>query len=62
MGFCVADRPILWIGCAALAARRSSVSDRCAPRLVCATAWISSTITVRTVVSISRPDALVSSR
>ena len=49
MGFCVADRPMRWMGCAALAARRASVSARCAPRLVCATAWISSTMTVRTV-------------
>ena len=48
MGFCVADRPMRCTGCAALAHSRSSVSARCAPRLVCATAWISSTMTVRT--------------
>ena len=29
----------------ACSASRSSVTARCAPRLVCATAWISSTIT-----------------
>ena len=32
------------------------VSARCAPRLLPATAWISSTITVRVVASICRPD------
>jgi len=62
MGFCVADKPMRCTGCAAFAASRSSVSARCAPRLVCATAWISSTMTVRTVVNISRPETLVSSR
>ena len=39
------------------AARRSSDSARCAPRLFGAMAWISSTITVRVVASIARPDA-----
>ena len=37
-----------------LRSRRSSVSARCAPRLVRATAWISSTITASTPPSISR--------
>ena len=41
------------------ASSRSSVSARCAPRLSRATAWISSTITVSTVRSASRPLALV---
>ena len=55
-GFCVADRPMRcgsWPSSWS-AARRSSVSARCAPRLVAATAWISSTITVSTLRSISR--------
>ena len=41
------------------ASSRSRVSARCAPRLSRATAWISSTITVSTVRSVSRPRALV---
>ena len=44
-GFCVADSPIRCRSVPACSASRSSVSARCAPRLVCATAWISSTIT-----------------
>ena len=44
------------------ASSRSSVSARCAPRLSRATAWISSTITVSTVRSSSRPLSLVTSR
>ena len=44
------------------ASSRSSDSARCAPRRVPITAWISSTITVRTVRSISRLRADVSSR
>ena len=44
-GFCVADRPIRCRSPPACSASRSSVIARCAPRLVCATAWISSTIT-----------------
>ena len=65
-GFCVADRPIRCI-CSPVhapgrsvgsssrsAVSRSSVSARWLPRLVPATAWISSTITVSTPVSISR--------
>ena len=38
------------------ASRRSSVSERCAPRLVAASAWISSTITYSTVRNVSRAD------
>ena len=41
----VADRPIRCSGRPARCSSRSSVSARCAPRLVRATAWISSTIT-----------------
>ena len=44
-GFCVADRPMRCTSWPACSARRSSVMARCAPRLVWATAWISSTIT-----------------
>ena len=44
------------------AASRSSDSARCAPRRVPMTAWISSTITVRTVRSICRLRSAVSSR
>jgi hypothetical protein len=43
-GFCVATADALDV-VGRLLGRRSSVSARCAPRLVCATAWISSTIT-----------------
>ena len=62
IGFCVADRPMRCGGVGVKAARRSSDSARCEPRLVPATAWISSTITERTVDSILRPESLVSSR
>ena len=44
-GFCVALSPIRCTSRSATSASRSSVIARCAPRLVCATAWISSTIT-----------------
>ena len=44
-GFCVAERPMRCTSRPACSASRSSVTARCAPRLVCATAWISSTIT-----------------
>ena len=44
-GRCVADSPIRCGRVPARARSRSSVSARCAPRLVAATAWISSTIT-----------------
>src|SRR6516225_5861606 len=39
------------------AARRSSDSAKCEPRLLGASAWISSTITVRVVASILRPES-----
>ena len=47
IGFCVAERPIRSSRSPHSAASRSSDSARCAPRLFGATAWISSTITVR---------------
>ena len=53
-GFCVALRPMRWGSWSLSSDRRSSVSARCAPRLVEATAWISSTITDSTPRSISR--------
>ena len=43
-GFCVADSPIRCTSRPAASVSRSSVSARCAPRLVDATAWISSTM------------------
>ena len=45
-GFWVADSPTRWTSRPATSTSRSSVIARCAPRLVCATAWISSRITV----------------
>ena len=41
-GFWVAESPIRCTSCSEAWASRSSVSARCAPRLVAATAWISS--------------------
>ena len=43
-GFWVADRPMRWTSAPAASVSRSSVSARCEPRLVEATAWISSTM------------------
>jgi len=60
MGFCVAEMPMRTGSRAQSTARRSSDTARCAPRLVSATACSSSTITVRTVESMSRPEAEVS--
>jgi hypothetical protein len=54
MGRWVAERPIRTGGRSESAASRSSVSARWAPRLSRATAWISSTIAVRTERSVSR--------
>ena len=51
-----------WAAASHSASSRSSVSARCAPRLSRATAWISSTITVSTVRSASRPLSLVTRR
>ena len=53
-GFCVADSPIRCTSRSATSTSRSSVIARCAPRLVCATAWISSRITVSVPSKISR--------
>ena len=57
IGFWVADRPIRSRPSPHSAARRSSDSARWVPRLFGASAWISSTITVRVVASIPRPDS-----
>ena len=48
IGRCVAERPMRCGRRSQSASSRSSVSARCAPRLSRASAWISSTITVRT--------------
>ncbi len=53
-GFWVALSPMRCGSPSARSLSRSSVSARCEPRLVDATAWISSTITASTPVSISR--------
>ncbi len=62
IGFCVADNPRRNNGAFATSCRRSNVTAKCAPRRVPMTAWISSTITVRAVRSISRDFSAVSSR
>ena len=59
-GFCVADRPIRCGDRSTCASSLSSVNARCAPRLVPAIAWISSTITARTLLNIPRPLSVVS--
>ena len=60
IGFCVADRPTR-VNCPPVrCCNRSRESARCAPRLFGAMAWISSTMTVRVLASILRPDTLVS--
>ena len=53
-GRTVAESPMRWAGCGSSASRRSSDSARWVPRLVAATAWISSTMTVRTAARDSR--------
>ena len=53
-GRCVADSPMRCGSTAVMAASRSSDSARCAPRLVGASAWISSMITVSQARSVSR--------
>ena len=53
-GRTVAERPTRWAGRANRSSSRSRDSARCAPRLVPATAWTSSTITVSTPRSDSR--------
>ncbi len=55
-GRCVADRPMRCGGTVVTSSSRSSDSARWAPRLVGARAWISSTITTSTPVSVSRAD------
>ena len=62
IGRWVADSPMRWGRCFASASRRSSVRARCEPRLSRATAWISSTITVRTPRRRSRLRAAVTRR
>ena len=57
IGFCVAESPMRSSGSPQSAASRSSESARWLPRLFGAIAWISSTITVRVVASMSRPDS-----
>src|SRR5207247_1631424 len=56
-GFCVAESPTRTGGRTVNAARRSSDNARWLPRLLGASAWISSTMTVRVVDSILRPDS-----
>ena len=60
-GRTVAERPTRWAGVSSSSSSRSRLSARCAPRLVPATAWISSMITVSTLARVSRA-AEVSSR
>ena len=55
-GRCVADSPIRWGGWLVISSSRSSDSARWAPRLVGASAWISSMMTVSTSASVSRAD------
>ena len=62
IGLWVAERPTRTHRRPQSASSRSSERARWAPRLSRATAWISSTITVRTVRSVLRPPSLVSSR
>ncbi len=61
IGRTVADSPMRWAGFGSSSSSRSSETARWAPRLVAATAWISSMITVSTPASVSRA-ALVSMR
>ena len=62
IGRWVADRPTRCTGSSATCASRSRVRARCEPRLFPATAWISSTMTVRTLRSIDRLRSAVTSR
>ncbi len=61
IGFWVAESPIRPMRRPHSASSRSSDSARWLPRLLCATAWISSTITVRVPPSMARPDSEPSS-
>ncbi|KGX79617.1 response regulator [Burkholderia pseudomallei MSHR435] len=56
-GFCVADSPMRGSLRPTSASSRSSDSARWLPRLAFASAWISSTITVRVLASMRRPDS-----
>ena len=61
IGFTVAESPMrCGFGPSTSASRRASDSARCEPRLSSATAWISSTITVRVVRSMRREPSAVS--
>ena len=51
--------PALFLAVRTMWSNRSRVSARCDPRLVWATAWISSTITASTPVRISRTELLI---
>ncbi len=62
IGSIVAERPMRWSGPPATCASRSRLRARWAPRRDSSTAWISSTMTVRTVRSISRLRRAVSRR
>ena len=62
IGFWVADSPMRCSGCPVTCPSRSRLSARCDPRRESITAWISSTITVRTVRSIARLRSAVRSR
>jgi hypothetical protein len=53
-GFWVAESPTRCTSRSACSTSRSSVIAKCAPRLVCATAWISSRITVSVPSKIAR--------
>ena len=53
-GRTVADRPTLRAGVSSRSSSRSRLRARWAPRLLAATAWISSMITVSTVARVSR--------
>ena len=53
-GSTVAESPIRWAGLGSSASSRSSDTARCAPRLVPATAWTSSTMMVSTSLRVSR--------
>ncbi len=53
-GVTVAESPMRCAGAPSRSSSRSSESDRCAPRLLPASEWISSTMTASTVRSVSR--------
>ena len=61
IGFWVADSPTRVARCPVSASSRSSDNARWLPRFAGSNAWISSTMTVRTLPSITRPDSEPSS-